>query len=217
MRRADGEPRPAARLCQRGGSPARHRAGQGDQGARAEGRRPRVRDAGQLRRLRRLGAIQHRFVADRLRHRLPDARQGAGLQRQSAGLHAGARPAAELHRLCGGLRERRRGPGLRALRSRPQRPRADRRPALLRRHAHRPLLEPARQGAARRRTGDDGRQDAGRACVRRRARLARRKRSDRHLRLSGGLRLRPARQRCPGHARRRRHGWRMSRRRSSST
>ena len=86
------------------------------------------------------------------------------------GFTPGARPAAELHRLRGGLREGRRGPRLCALRARPQRPRADRRPALLRRHAPRPLLEPARQGPARRRAGDDGRQDARRDGVRRRAR-----------------------------------------------
>ena len=57
-----------------------------------------------------------------------------------------------------GLREGRRGPRLRALRAGPQRPRADRRAALLRRHAARPLLDAARQGPARRRAGHDRRQ-----------------------------------------------------------
>ena len=122
------------------------------------------------RRLRCLGPVARRPVADGLRHRLPDARQGAGLRGQPAGLQPGARPAAELHRLRRGLREGRRGPRLRALRARPQRPRADRRAALLRRHASRPLLDAARQGPARCRAGDDGRQDARRDGVRLRAR-----------------------------------------------
>ena len=112
------------------------------------------------------GPSHHRSLADGLRHRLPDAREGARLRGQSAGLHPGARPAAELHRLRRGLPEGRRGPGLCALRSRPQRPRADRRPALLRRHAPRPLLDAARQGPDRRRARHDGRQDTCRDGVR---------------------------------------------------
>ena len=80
LRRADGQPRVAAGLRQRRRRSARHRARQGAEGARAEGRRSRLRDAGLDRRLRRLGPEHDRSVADGLRHRLPDACEGARLR-----------------------------------------------------------------------------------------------------------------------------------------
>ena len=106
LRRADDQPRPAAALRQRRGQAhgARHRHG----AARAHRRRHRARvlDAGQLRRLRHLGSVGRRHVADELRHRLPDAGQGGRLRRAPAALQPGARPAAELHQLRAGLRDR---------------------------------------------------------------------------------------------------------------
>ena len=74
-----------------------------------------------------------------------------GYTRAPAAVQSGARQARELPRLRAGLREGRRGARLCALRARPQRPRADRRSALLRRHAPRALLDAAGAGAARRR------------------------------------------------------------------
>ena len=94
----------------------------------------------------------------------------AGYPVTSARLCARARAVAELRRLRAGARERRRGARLCALRARPQRPRADGRAALRRRHPPRPLHEPARQGAARRGARHDRRQGARRARLQGRCR-----------------------------------------------
>ena len=82
----------------------------------------------------------------------------AGYVVRAAPLHPGARPAAELHQLRAGLPVGRRGARLCALRARPQRPRADRRAALLRRHQARQLLDAAGAGPARRGARHAGRQ-----------------------------------------------------------
>ena len=115
-----------------------------------------------LGRLRHLGAVRRRHVADELRHGLPHAGQGSRLRRPAIPLHAGARPPAELHRLCAGLPGGRRGARLCALRAGPQRPGADRRIALLRRYQARQLLHPAGAGPARCGAGHAGRQGARR-------------------------------------------------------
>ena len=162
LRRADGEPRPAAALRQRRGQA--HRARHRRAVARAHRRRhrPRAGDAGLLGRLRHLGAVRRRHVADQLRHRLPDARQGSRLRSAAIPVHPGARSAAELHRLCAGLPVGRRGACLCALCAGPQRPGADRRIALLRRHQARQLLHPAGAGPARRGARHDRRQGSRR-------------------------------------------------------
>ena len=69
---------------------------------------------------------------------LTRAKEAGYTVRQQA-LRPGARPAGELHQLRAGLRAGRRGQGLCALRAGAQRPRADRRAALLRRHQARRL------------------------------------------------------------------------------
>ena len=148
LRGADDEPRPAAALRQR--RRQAHGAGHRCQAARAHRRRhcARAGDAGRLRCLRRLGPVGRRHVADELRHRLSDQGQGGRLRGDATAVQPGARPAAELHQLRAGLRERRRGSGLCTLRPRPQRPRADRGAALLRRHPARPVLDAAGAGSA---------------------------------------------------------------------
>ncbi len=152
LRRADDEPGAASALRQQRGQA--HGACHRHAAARAHRGRdcPRARDAGRLGRLRRLGTIGRRHVADELCHRLSHEGEGSGLRRAPAALHPGARSAAELHQLRPGLRERRRGQGLCALRARPQRPRPHRRAALLRRHPARPVLDAAGAGSACSRT-----------------------------------------------------------------
>ena len=73
--------------------------------------RARVRDAGLLGRLRHLGSVRRRHVADQLRHRLPDARQGAGYTVRQQAFNQALDRLAELHQLRAGLRAAAARPG----------------------------------------------------------------------------------------------------------
>ena len=99
LRRADGEPRAAAALSQRGGG----RGGPGGRGRRQGTRPGRDRPAGPAaglrRRFRPLVSGRRRSVADGLCDRLPFPRAGEGLQGPLHRAGARARPAEELRQL----------------------------------------------------------------------------------------------------------------------
>ena len=173
LRRADYEPRPAAALLRRGGLARASEQRAEGQACHREGDCPALRDAILHRRLRALGAVLRGYVANRIRGRVPDPRQGEGLRRPRGELRAGHRPAEERRQQRARLQVGRRNACLFALRAGPLRARRAGRLALLRGHQDRCVLDAHRQGTARRGSGHARRQGAFRAHVQCGAGLAR--------------------------------------------
>ena len=169
--RADHQPRGGDALCQRAGRAGaaiarrRHRPAH-------QGRHPASAGAAGLERfVRPVVGRRQRSVARRLCHRFPHPRARAQIRGAGGGVHAGARPAAQLRgERARPEQERRPRSRLCALRAGAQRRGAGRRPALHRRHQAQRSGDADRQGASGRRARHARRQGARRSRLSRRAR-----------------------------------------------
>ena len=193
--RADHQPRGGDALRQRAGRAGQARARRRHRPAH-QGRHPASAGAAGFERLvRPVVGRRQRSLARRLRHRLPHPRARAQIRGAAGGVHAGARPAAQLRgEHARPEQERRPRSRLCALRAGAQRRGAGRRPALHRRHQAQRSGDADRQGAGGRRARHARRQGARRPRLSRRARChsaaAQARSRARRLRL-GAARLAP--------------------------